>query len=40
MSVDTLMVVIAITMMCVTLALITGWDNRQPRKMQQRRRPF
>ena len=40
MFIDTIMVVIAVTMLCVTFALVLDWGERQARKNQTRHRPF
>jgi hypothetical protein len=40
MFVDTIMVVIAVTMLCVTFALVLNWGERQARKSGSRGRPF
>lgn len=40
MFVDTLMVVIAVAMLCVTFALVMDWGEQQARKAQSRHRPF
>jgi len=41
MFVDTIMVVIAVGMLCVTLALVLDWGEQQARKNAPRRgRPF
>jgi hypothetical protein len=40
MCVDTIMVVIAVGMLCVTLALVLDWGEQQARKNQTRHRPF
>ena len=40
MFVDTIMVVIAVGMLCVTFALVLDWGERQARKTQTHHRPF
>ncbi len=40
MFVDTILVVIAVGMLCVTFALVLDWGERQAHKNEPRRGPF
>jgi hypothetical protein len=40
MPVDSILVVIAVTMVFVTFALVLGWGERQTRKEETRHRPL
>jgi hypothetical protein len=40
MPVESILVVIAVTMVFVTFAVVLGWGERRTRKVEPRHRPF